>query len=74
MEPALRGSLDIIEEALERCQRPYVAFSGGKDSLVVAHLVSQVNNSVEMVYCDDELLYPECPIYPGLSRRLWRAA
>ena len=49
----------IIVRALDRCQRPYIAFSGGKDSLVVAHLVHQVDPGVQMIYCDDELLYPK---------------
>ena len=52
-------ALSLIEDALGRVSRPYIAFSGGKDSLVVAHLVSRVAGSIPMVYCDDELLYPE---------------
>lgn len=38
---AVREAEDIIRGALERAQRPYVAFSGGKDSTVMAHLVLQ---------------------------------
>ena len=56
-------ALDTITEALKRVSRPYVAFSGGKDSLVVAHIVSRVDDSVPLVYCDDELLYPEHVAY-----------
>ena len=52
-------SLGIMAEALVRASRPYIAFSGGKYSLVAAHLVSRINSSVPMVYCDDELLYSE---------------
>ena len=53
------GALAIIRQSLTRVSRPYIAFSGGKDSLVVAHLVSRADASVPLVYCDDELLYPE---------------
>lgn len=56
-------TIGLISQAIERCTRPYIAFSGGKDSLVVAHLVHQVAPDVEMVYCDDELLYPEHVAY-----------
>ena len=59
MEKLLSQANQIIVEALKICSRSYIAFSGGKDSLVVAHLVSQVNSNIPMVYCDDELLYPE---------------
>ena len=52
-------TLGIITEAMGRVSRPYVAFSGGKDSLVVAHMVSQVAPAIPMVYCDDELLFPD---------------
>lgn len=55
----MQDTLHIITEALRLASLPYIAFSGGKDSLVVSHLVSHVDGSVPMVYCDDELLYPE---------------
>ena len=59
MSDRVDESMSIISAALGRVSRPYVAFSGGKDSLVVAHLVSRIDDSIPMVYCDDELLYPE---------------
>lgn len=37
-------SLDIIREAMEQ-YRPYVAFSGGKDSMALLHLVNQVRTT-----------------------------
>ena len=37
----------------------YVAFSGGKDSTVLLHLVRQVDPNVEAVFCDTGLEYPE---------------
>ena len=55
----LQTTLAIIAAGLDKCRRPYIAFSGGKDSLVVAHLVHQFDPTVQMVYCDDELLYSE---------------
>ncbi|HPT36627.1 MAG TPA: hypothetical protein PK309_08910, partial [Bacillota bacterium] len=30
---------DTVRRALEKCKQPYVAFSGGKDSTCVLHLV-----------------------------------
>ena len=63
MEMLLSQTESIIQGALSRVTRPYIAFSGGKDSLVLAHLVSRVDSSIPMVYCDDELLYPEHVTY-----------
>ena len=37
----------------------YVAFSGGKDSTVLLHLVREMYDDVPAVYCDTGLEYPE---------------
>ena len=43
----------VITEWLSHCDKPYVAFSGGKDSSVMLHLVRQIAPEIEAVYCDD---------------------
>ena len=48
-----------IERALALCRRPYLAFSGGKDSLVVAHLARSTCPDIPLIYADDEVLWPE---------------
>lgn len=48
-----------IDECLEKSKNPYVAFSGGKDSLVVLHLVIQKKPDVAVVHIDAECDYPE---------------
>ena len=53
------AALAIIDAGLAKGRRPYVAFSGGKDSLVVAHLVSRVDADITLVYADDELIHDE---------------
>jgi 3'-phosphoadenosine 5'-phosphosulfate sulfotransferase (PAPS reductase)/FAD synthetase len=42
----------IIQKALRVCKKPYVAFSGGKDSLCVLHLVSSMQKDVFVVHWD----------------------
>lgn len=49
----------LIAKALKRSKHPYIAYSGGKDSTVVAALVHEVDASVPLVWSDDELEYPE---------------
>jgi len=45
-------SRNIIQEKLKQYSRPYVAFSGGKDSLCVLHLVLQENPNITVVHWD----------------------
>lgn len=48
-----------IRNALRRVNRPYIAFSGGKDSTALAVLVHAVNPEIPLIWSDDELEYPE---------------
>lgn len=43
--------------------QPYVAFSGGKDSLCVLALAHETLQDVTAIWTDDELEYPEQPAY-----------
>jgi len=52
-------ALAVITVALSQAQRPYIAYSGGKDSMVVMHLVHSVDPTVPIYWSDDELEYPE---------------
>lgn len=52
-------ALAIVTQALHVARRPYVAFSGGKDSMAVTALVHQVDPFVPLIWSDDELEYPE---------------
>jgi len=48
-----------VAEALEKMQNPYIAFSTGKDSAVMAHLIWQQAPSVRAVYFDADCAFPE---------------
>lgn len=43
----------VIHEWLAQCERPYVSFSGGKDSTVLAHLVARLDPTVPLMYVAD---------------------
>lgn len=71
--PAMRRRIDRardeIAEALRAIPNPYVAFSGGKDSLVTLALVREQQPDIAVIWSDDELEYPEQPGYiTGLAR------
>lgn len=53
------GAIATIQQALAQRKRPYIAFSGGKDSMIVLALVQQIAGAVPAVWSDDELEYPE---------------
>lgn len=52
-------ALARIALALKDAKRPYIAFSGGKDSWVVASLALSIRRDIELVWSDDELEFPE---------------
>lgn len=53
------GSVAMIQRARSHCRWPYVAFSGGKDSMVLLSLVEQLSGGVVAAWSDDELEFPE---------------
>lgn len=57
----LARARSLIDRALATGQRAYVAYSGGKDSLVTLALVAERLPGVLAVWSDDELEYPEQP-------------
>lgn len=59
----LLRSMSIVEQALTKRLLPYIAFSSGKDSLVVTHLVHSYDPSINLLWSDDELELPETVAY-----------
>jgi len=49
----------VIREGLSRCRSPYVAFSGGKDSEVVLHLIIQMRPDIPVVWLHQGAEYPD---------------
>ena len=59
----VRQSERIIRAAIEKCPSWYIAFSGGKDSTVIAALVRKFLPGVPLVWSDDEWYLPETEEY-----------
>ncbi len=53
------AAIQRIQTALADSTQPYVAFSSGKDSMVVLALVERITGGVVAHWTDDELEYPE---------------
>lgn len=52
-------SREIIQASLAECGKSYVAFSGGKDSLVMLDLVREQAPDIPAVFFDADCSYPE---------------
>lgn len=59
LEEKIRNSLSLIGTVLEKHQRPAVACSFGKDSMVTLHLVRQLKPDVDVVYNNTGVEFPE---------------
>lgn len=59
----LQQARDIINKALSIDKKPYVAFSGGKDSTVVYNLVKEQKPDIIGIWSDDEWYLPETGEY-----------
>lgn len=61
--PAFRRKTDrareIIREAIRLCKRPYIAFSGGKDSEVVLHLAVQQKPDIDVCFIHQGAEFPD---------------
>ncbi len=72
---APRSNLTMIRQRLRHHfdqHEGYVAFSGGKDSLVALHLARQVDPAVPVAFFDSGFEFPETYAYLAQIRDLWR--
>lgn len=54
---------EIIKRSLKVSKKPYVAFSGGKDSTVIYNLVKEFIPEIKCIWSDDEWWLPETDEY-----------
>lgn len=60
-----------IKAALAEGRKPAVAFSGGKDSLVLLHFVLEQCPDVDVIYGDTGVEFPECRKYTHDLAQNW---
>lgn len=71
LDVKIHRSTAILKHELEKSDRPCVAFSGGKCSLVALHLAKQVDtyNRITAVYNDTGVAYPQTKEYVKQTTR-----
>lgn len=67
----VKKSFEIIEEALSLCKKPCVSFSGGKNSLVVLHMLLQFKPDIPVIFCNTTVEFPETVQYVRQLAREW---
>lgn len=60
-----------IQKALSQMKAPYVSFSGGKDSLVMLHLILEQKQDIKVVYFDADASYPDTDRFIDELVELW---
>lgn len=56
---AVLKAKEAVNEWFTKCSNPYIAFSGGKDSSCILHLVRSVDANIPVVYFDADCSFPE---------------
>jgi len=66
LQPKVEDAKNTIIKALDENDNPTIAFSGGKDSIVVLDLVRKVNENITGTFCNTGNEYPETIEYVKL--------
>jgi len=67
-------SHDVIGQAMDQLETPCLAFSGGKDSTVLLHLLRQHRRGLDMpvIYGNTTIEFPECVKFSRWLAREWQ--
>lgn len=61
----------VIERALDKCEKPSLAFSAGKDSTVLLHMLRQHVQEILTIYGNTTIEFPECVKFARWLREEW---
>lgn len=64
-------TMSIIKEFLNKCKKPYVAFSGGKDSTVLLHLTRLIKPDIPVMFANSGAEFPDTIEYIQYLERKW---
>lgn len=62
-QQAVQTAQQVIQQALRRARKPYIAFSGGKDSTVMTHLVLQQAPDTMVLHWDYGRAFVPAPLH-----------
>jgi 3'-phosphoadenosine 5'-phosphosulfate sulfotransferase (PAPS reductase)/FAD synthetase len=71
LDAKVRYAHRVIERALDRCEKPSLAFSAGKDSTVLLHMLRQHVPEIITIYGNTTIEFPECVKFARWLRDEW---
>lgn len=71
LSPKIKRTTQVIQEFLGKCKKPYVAWSGGKDSTLALHFAMQSKPDIEAIYFDADSSLPDTEEYIERMVREW---
>lgn len=72
LDAKIEWARERIVRALETLGRPSVAFSAGKDSTVLLHLLRQYAPEIDVIYGNTTIEFPECVKFAQWLRDEWK--
>lgn len=71
LDSKIKWSKTIIERAVASLKNPSVAFSAGKDSTVLLHLLLQYKPDILVIYGNTRIEFPECVKFARDLKKTW---
>ncbi len=71
LEERVEQSRQAIRSFLALCRRPYLAWSGGKDSTLMLWIARQIEPDIECIYFDAESCLPDTAVFMACLVEKW---
>ena len=72
LDEKIEWSVVCVERAIAQLKTPSLAFSAGKDSTVLLHLVRQVRPQIITIWGNTTIEFPECITFAKQLRDEWK--
>lgn len=72
LKQKIKRSQKLIERVITKHKRPAVAWSGGKDSTVLLHMILQIQPNIDVVWVNTGVEFPECVHYIQEIKCYWK--
>lgn len=71
LKPKIDRSKRVISELMSKCKKPYLSWSGGKDSTIMLYLALQLNPQLDVIYFDANACLPDTEQYMERIKDEW---
>jgi len=71
IEEKINRSMTLLEQAINIHKRPALAWSGGKDSTVLLHMVLKLKPDIDVIWVNTGVEFPECVQFIKRIKKEW---